>query len=199
MPAIKTIKRCHWCSDDPLYQKYHDTEWGVPVYTDRKLFEKIILEGAQAGLSWITILKKRANYRKAFDRFNPEIIARYNKRKIESLLKNEGIVRNRLKVEGTVKNAKAYLKMRETEGKLKDFLWDFVDGKPIINKWKSLKEMPATTDISTAMSKELKKRGFTFVGPTICYSLMQSMGLVNDHTIDCFRYKEINSLIKEKK
>lgn len=189
---------CPWCGSDPLYVKYHDTEWGVPVYNDRKLFEKIILEGAQAGLSWITVLKKRAHYRKVFDRFNPEIIARYNKRKIESLLKDPGIIRNRLKVEGTVKNARAYLELHEKEGKFKDFVWNFVDGKPIINKWKSLKQIPATTDISIAMSKALKKRGFTFVGPTICYSFMQSMGLVNDHTTDCFRYKEINKLIKNK-
>ena len=189
---------CSWCGSDPAYVKYHDTEWGVPVYNDRKLFEKIILEGAQAGLSWITVLKKRAHYRKVFDKFNPEIIARYNKRKIESLLKDPGIIRNRLKVEGTVKNARAYLELREQQGKFKDFVWDFVDGQPIINKWKSLKQMPATTDISIAMSKALKKRGFTFVGPTICYSFMQSMGLVNDHTIDCFRYKEINKLIKNK-
>ena len=194
--TIKQPKRCSWCSDDPIYQKYHDTEWGVPVYTDRKLFEKIILEGAQAGLSWITILKKRANYRKAFDRFNPEIIAKYNKKKITELMNNEGIVRNRLKIEGTVKNAKAYLAMREEGIKLKDYVWDFVDGKPIINKWKSLKQIPVTTEISNAMSKDLKKRGFTFVGPTICYSFMQSMGLVNDHSVDCFRYKEINKLSK---
>ena len=202
MPAtkkpLKSIKRCKWCSDDPLYQKYHDTEWGVPVHNDRKLFEKIILEGAQAGLSWITILKKRAHYRKVFDKFNPEIIARYNKRKIESLLNDAGIVRNRLKVEGTVKNAKAYLKLRETDGKLKDFVWDFVDGEPIINKWETLKDIPVTTDISIAMSKALKQRGFTFVGPTICYSFMQSMGLVNDHSTECFRYKEINNLTKKK-
>lgn len=200
MPSVKKQtkqpKRCTWCSDDPLYQKYHDTEWGVPVYTDRKLFEKIILEGAQAGLSWITILKKRQNYRKAFDRFNPEIIAGYNKKKITELMNNEGIVRNRLKIEGTVKNAQAYLAMREEGIKLKDFVWDFVEGKPIINKWKSLKQIPVTTDISNAMSKALKKRGFTFVGPTICYSFMQSMGLVNDHSVDCFRYKEINKLTK---
>ena len=189
-------KRCTWPGNEPVYVKYHDTEWGVPVYNDRKLFEKLILEGAQAGLSWITILKKRAHYRKVFDRFNPEIIARYNKRKIESLLKDPGIVRNRLKVEGTVKNARAYLELREKEGKFKDFIWDFVDGEPIINKWKTLKQLPAVTDISKDMSKALKKRGFTFVGPTICYSFMQSMGLVNDHTTDCFRYKEINKLNK---
>ena len=198
MEANKKVKRCTWCGDDPLYIKYHDTEWGVPVYNDRKLFEKIILEGAQAGLSWITVLKKRAHYRKVFDKFNPEIIARYNKRKIESLLKDPGIIRNRLKVEGTVKNARAFLELREKEGKFKDFIWNFVDGEPIINKWKTLKQLPATTEISQTMSKELKKRGFTFVGPTICYSFMQSMGLINDHTTDCFRHKEINKIIKDK-
>jgi len=188
--------RCEWLNEDPLYIRYHDKEWGVPVYNDRKLFEKIILEGAQAGLSWITVLKKRAHYRKVFDKFNPEIIARYNKRKVESLLNDAGIIRNRLKVEGTIKNARAYLQLRETEGKFKDFIWNFVDGKPVVNKWKTLKQIPATTDISNAMSKELKKRGFTFVGPTICYSFMQSMGLVNDHTTNCFRYHEINKLSK---
>ena len=195
--ATREINTCPWCGTDPLYVKYHNTEWGVPVYNDRKLFEKIILEGAQAGLSWITILKKRAHYRKVFDKFNPEMIARYNKRKIETLLNDAGIVRNRLKVEGTVKIARAFLELRVKEGKFKDFIWDFVDGKPIINKWKNLKQIPVTTDISNQMSKALKKRGFTFVGPTICYSFMQSMGLVNDHTTDCFRYKEINNLIKE--
>jgi len=188
--------RCEWLNDDPLYIRYHDKEWGVPVYNDRKLFEKIILEGAQAGLSWITVLKKRAHYRKVFDKFNPEVIARYNKRKVESLLNDAGIIRNRLKVEGTIKNAQAYLQLRESEGKFKDFIWNFVNGKPIVNKWKSLKQIPAITDISNTMSKELKKRGFTFVGPTICYSFMQSMGLVNDHTTDCFRYHEINKLSK---
>ncbi len=192
MPNKDTTHRCSWCGNDPLYVKYHDTEWGVPVYNDRKLFEKLILEGAQAGLSWITVLKKRAHYRKVFDRFNPEIIARYNKRKIEALLKDAGIIRNRLKVEGTVKNARAFLELREKEGKFKDFIWNFVDGDPIINKWKTLKQLPATTAISEKMSKTLKKKGFTFVGPTICYSFMQSMGLVNDHTIRCFRHKEVN-------
>ena len=189
---------CLWCGTEPIYVKYHNTEWGVPVYNDRKLFEKIILEGAQAGLSWITVLKKRAHYRKVFDKFNPEIIARYNKPKIETLLNDAGIIRNRLKVEGTVKNARAYLELREKEGKFSNFVWGFVDGTPIINKYKALKQIPATTEISVAMSKALKKRGFTFVGPTICYSFMQSMGLVNDHTTDCFRYKEINKLIKDK-
>jgi DNA-3-methyladenine glycosylase I len=182
--------RCEWCEGDPLYQKYHDKEWGVPITNDRKLFEMLILEGAQAGLSWITILKKRAHYRKVFDKFNPELIARYNKRKISALLNDPGIIRNRLKVEGTVKNARAYLELKQ-EGKFSNFLWQFVDGKPIVNKWKTMKKIPALTRESEAMSKELKKRGFTFVGPTICYAFMQSVGMVNDHTTDCFRYSEV--------
>lgn len=184
-------KRCEWCVVDPLYQKYHDKEWGVPITNDRKLFEMLTLEGAQAGLSWITILKKRPHYRKVFEKFNPELIARYNKRKIATLLNDPGIVRNRLKVEGTVKNARAYLELKEQEGKFSTFLWRFVDGTPIMNKWKNMKQIPATTKESEAMSKELKKRGFTFVGPTICYAFMQSVGMVNDHTTDCFRYREI--------
>ena len=163
----------------------------MPVYNDRKLFEMLILEGAQAGLSWITVLKKRPHYRKVFDGFNPAIIADYNKKKIRQLLQDPGIIRNRLKVEGTVRNAQAYLQLRETEGKLSDFLWEFVDGEPIINRWRNLKQVPASTDISNAMSKELKKRGFTFVGSTICYAFMQSVGMVNDHTIDCYRHSEL--------
>ena len=185
------LKRCEWCAGDPLYEKYHDKEWGVPIVNDRKLFEMLILEGAQAGLSWITILKKRNHYRKVFDKFNPEIIARYNKRKVSTLLNDPGIIRNRLKVEGTVKNARAYLKLKELEGTFSSFLWQFVDGRPVINKWKSLKNIPTATKQSEAMSKELKKRGFTFVGPTICYAFMQSAGMVNDHTTDCFRYSEL--------
>ena len=184
-------KRCSWCGTDPVYVRYHDKEWGVPVYSERKLFEMLILEGAQAGLSWITVLKKRPHYRKVFDRFNPEVIALYNRKKIQQLLNDPGIIRNRLKVEGTVKNAQAYLRLRESEGKLADFLWQFVDGEPVINRWRTLKQVPAKTIESDAMSKELKKRGFTFVGSTICYALMQSVGMVNDHTTDCFRYSEL--------
>lgn len=185
------LKRCEWCAGDPLYEKYHDKEWGVPIVNDRRLFEMLILEGTQAGLSWITILKKRNHYRKVFDKFNPEIIARYSKRKVSTLLNDQGIVRNRLKIEGTIKNARAYLELQEQEGKFSDFLWQFVDGRPVINKWKSLKNIPTATKQSEAMSKELKKRGFTFVGPTICYAFMQSVGMVNDHTTDCFRYSEL--------
>lgn len=185
------LKRCEWCAGDPLYEKYHDKEWGVPIVNDRKLFEMLILEGAQAGLSWITILKKRNHYRKVFDKFNPEAIASYNKYKVSTLLSDPGIVRNRLKVEGTIKNARAYLRLKEQEGKFSIFLWQFVDGKPVINKWKCVNNIPASTKQSEAMSKELKKRGFTFVGPTICYAFMQSVGMVNDHTTDCFRYPEL--------
>ena len=189
------ISRCEWCGTDPVYVRYHDKEWGLPVFSDRKLFEMLILEGAQAGLSWITVLKKRPHYRKVFDKFNPEKIARYNKRKINSLLNDPGIIRNRLKIEGTVKNAQAYLMLKESEGRLSDFLWGFVDGEPIQNKWRSLSQIPAKTLESDTMSKELKNRGFTFVGSTICYAFMQAVGMANDHTTNCFRHKEIKALI----
>lgn len=185
------IRRCQWAGDDPLYQKYHDEEWGIPSYDDRHLFEMLILEGAQAGLSWITILRKRENYRQAFDQFDPEKIARYNARKIESLLKNEGIIRNRLKIEATITNAKMYLDVLDNAGSFSDFIWQFVGGKPIVNHWRTLKDVPATTPQSDRMSKELKKRGFKFVGPTICYAFMQAVGMVNDHTVDCFRHKQV--------
>ena len=181
----KPVTRCAWVSDDPLYVKYHDLEWGIPVYSDRKLFEMLILEGAQAGLSWITILKKRAHYRKVFDRFDPKKIALYDKRKVNSLLKDPGIVRNRLKVESTIINAQRCLDLREQEGRFSDFLWQFVDGKPVVNKWRTLGEVPAKTAQSDAMSKALKARGFKFAGTTICYAFMQAVGMVNDHTVDC--------------
>lgn len=192
----KEIKRCQWVGDDPHYIDYHDVEWGVPVYDDRLLFEFIILEGAQAGLSWITILKKRDSYRDAFANFDPEKIARFNKRKIESLLKNEGIVRNRLKVESAVRNAKAFLEIQDSYGSFSEYQWQFVDKKPIQNRWKKLKEVPAKTAESEALSKDLKKRGFNFVGPTIMYAHMQAVGMVNDHTTDCFRYKQIKAMAK---
>lgn len=185
-------KRCVWCGSDPVYVSYHDKEWGVPLYNDRKLFEMLNLEGAQAGLSWITILRKRPHYRVVFDRFDPIKIAGYDRRKINTLLKDPGIVRNRLKVEGTVRNAHAYLELKANTGKFSEFLWQFVDGKPIVNHWRHLKQVPARTSQSDAMSKELKRRGFTFVGSTICYAFMQAVGMVNDHTTDCFRYREIN-------
>ena len=183
--------RCEWCGTDPLYIKYHDEEWGVPVHDDRKLFEFLILEGAQAGLSWITILKKRENYIKAFDNFDPVKVSRYSEKKIEKLLQNPGIVRNKLKINSAVGNAKAFLKIQKEYGSFDKYIWSFVGGKPIINKWKSLKEIPAITKESDAMSKDLKKHGFKFVGSTICYAFMQAVGMVNDHTVKCFRYKEL--------
>lgn len=188
---MNEIKRCKWSTSDPIYVKYHDKEWGVPVHNDRKLFEMIVLDGAQAGLSWLTILKKRVNYRKAFDNFDPRKIAMYDKRKVGQLLKNDGIVRNKLKVESAVTNAKAFLKVKEEFGSFDRYIWQFVGGKKIVNSRKTLKEIPATSLESDAMSKDLKARGFKFVGSTICYAFMQAAGLVNDHTIDCFRYKEL--------
>lgn len=185
------MQRCKWVGTEPLYIKYHDKEWGKPVYSDRKLFEMLILEGAQAGLSWITILKKRNGYRDAFDRFDPNKISKYNQAKIRALLSNPGIVRNRLKIEATVGNARAYLELRDKEGKFSDFLWQFVDGRPIVNNWTSINQVPAKTVVSDVMSKELKKRGFKFVGSTICYAFMQAVGMVNDHSRACFRRKQI--------
>lgn len=184
-------KRCGWCSDDPLYQKYHDTEWGVPLHNERALFEFLCLEGAQAGLSWITILKKRENYRLAFDNFDAEKIAQYDDKKIEELLQNKGIVRNKLKVNAFVNNAKCYLEMKEKGESLDTFFWNFVDGQTIQNSWATLAEMPAYTALSDQICKELKQRGFKFVGGTICYAFMQAIGMVNDHTTDCFRYQEL--------
>jgi len=183
--------RCWWCGDDELYQQYHDYEWGVPVHDDRLLFEFICLEGAQAGLSWITILRKRENYRRLFDQFDAQKIARYNDTKIASLLADPGIVRNKLKVNGFVKNARAYLDMLDHGETLDDYLWSYVDGVSLQNKRNSMGEIPANTPLSDAMSKDLKKRGFTFVGSTICYAFMQAAGLVNDHVTDCFRHAEL--------
>ena len=181
------MKRCLWAGDDPLYQKYHDEEWGVPSYDDQHLFEMLILEGAQAGLSWITILRKRENYRKAFDNFDAKKIARYSEKKIEKLLLNPGIVRNRLKVNATVTNAKLFLDIQKQQGRFADYIWSFVGGKPIVNKWKKIEDIPVTTDESDAMSKDLKKRGFKFVGSTICYAYMQAVGMVDDHVVGCVR------------
>ena len=180
--------RCEWCGDDPLYQQYHDEEWGVPVYDDQTLFEMINLEGAQAGLSWITILRKRENYRKAFDHFDAKKMARYSDKKIEKLLSDPGIVRNRLKVNAFITNARLYLEMQKNGESFSEYLWTFVGGQPIINHRKSMKDVPVTTEQSDAMSKSLKKRGFKFVGSTICYAFMQAAGMVNDHTVDCFRH-----------
>jgi DNA-3-methyladenine glycosylase I len=181
------MPRCPWAGTDPLYVRYHDEEWGVPVHDDRKLFEMLILEGAQAGLSWITILRKRPAYRRAFDRFDARKIARYDARKIRSLLADPGIVRNRLKVEGTVKNARAFLAVREAFGAFDDYIWRFVDGRPKRNRPRSMADVPATTPESDAMSRDLKQRGFTFVGSTICYAFMQATGMVDDHLVGCPR------------
>jgi DNA-3-methyladenine glycosylase I len=183
--------RCTWAGTDPIYIAYHDTEWGVPLHDDRKLFEFLILEGAQAGLSWITILKKRQNYRDAFDDFNPRKIARYDSRIIKQLLSNPGIIRNKLKIEAAVQNARSFLSIRKEFSSFDAYLWQFVGGKTRKNRWKTISDIPACSAESEAMSKDLKKRGFKFVGPTICYALMQAVGLVNDHTLDCFRYNEV--------
>jgi DNA-3-methyladenine glycosylase I len=184
--------RCGWSTSDPLYIKYHDNEWGKPLHNDRKLFEMLVLEGMQAGLSWITILKKRKNFREAFDNFDPKKVVKYSSRKINQLLKNDGIIKNRLKIESAIKNAEAFLKVQKEFGSFDKYIWQFVNGKPIINKRKASKGIPAKTEESIIMSKGLLSRGFKFVGPTICYAYMQSAGMVNDHVIDCFRYKEVN-------
>ena len=183
--------RCWWCGDDALYQQYHDEEWGVPVRDERELFEFLCLEGAQAGLSWITILRKRENYRRAFDNFDAERIARYDEARIEALLQDPGIVRNRLKVNGFVKNARAWLQLKEQGLDPVEYLWNFVDGEPLQPDRQSNAEVPANTPISDAMSRDLKKRGFTFVGSTICYAFMQAAGLVNDHLVECFRHQQL--------
>ena len=185
------VNRCEWASGDPLMEKYHDEEWGTPKRDDRRLFEDLILDGAQAGLSWLTILRKRENYREAFDNFDPAKVADYDEAKIEELLSNPGIVRNRQKINSAIKNAKAFLKVQEEFGSFDAYIWGFVDGKPIQHSWQTMSELPAKTDLSKTISKDLKKRGFSFVGPTIIYAFMQAVGIVNDHTVDCFRYREI--------
>ncbi len=193
MPAKSTDrKRCGWVGKDPLYEEYHDREWGVPLRDDAQLFEMIILEGAQAGLSWITVLKKRENYRRAFDQFDAGKIARYDGRKKRVLLSDAGIIRNRLKIDATIGNARAFLHIVDEFGSFSDYLWDFVDGRPIVNSWRRLSQVPVSTEKSDALSKALKKRGFKFVGTTICYSFMQAVGMVNDHTRDCFRYSQVS-------
>jgi len=189
-----TIKRCSWPGSDDLYVRYHDEEWGVPEWSDRALFEKLILDGFQAGLSWITILRKREEFRSAFDGFDPRKIARYNERKIEKLLANPGIIRHRGKIEATIGNAKSWIQIMEKEGGFSPFLWDFVDGRPKTNKWRSMKEVPTETEVSKKMSKALKQKGFKFCGPTIVYAFMQAVGMVNDHTVACFRHKECQKL-----
>ena len=190
-PEVSHKARCAWPGDDPLYCAYHDQEWGVPLHDDQRLFEFLILEGAQAGLSWITILRKRDNYRAAFDDFDPMRVASYDHNKIESLLENAGIVRNRLKVQSAVINAQKFLDVQAEFGSFDRFIWQFVDGVPKQNNWRSLADIPAITPESDAMSKELKRRGFKFVGSTICYAHMQATGMVNDHTTNCFRHKHL--------
>ncbi len=185
------VIRCTWCGDTELYKFYHDKEWGVPVHDDKILFEFLCLEGAQAGLSWITILRKRAYYRKVYDDFDVQKIAQYDEAKNAELLQDAGIIRNKLKVAGFVKNAKAFIKVQEEFGSFDAYIWQFVNGVPIQNNFKTLEECPAVTVISDLMAKDLKKRGFTFVGSTICYAFMQAIGMVNDHTVDCFRHKEV--------
>lgn len=182
-------KRCAWVTDDPLYINYHDHEWGVPIYDEQLLFEFLILEGVQAGLSWITVLKKRDNYRIAFDNFDPQKIARYNQKKIDALLTNPGIIRNRLKIEASITNAKAFLAVKKECGSFTDYIWQFVNGQPVKNHWQSSKQVPTSHQYAENMSKDLKKHGFKFVGSTICYAFMQAVGMVNDHTKDCFCYK----------
>ncbi len=184
------LKRCEWCGDDPLYIKYHDEEWGIPVHDERKLFEMLILEGAQAGLSWITILRKRENYLKAFDNFEPEAVAKYDEKKFNELMSNPGIVRNRLKIRAAIKSAKLFLEIQKEYGSFDKYIWQFVYYQQILNNWKSIKDIPATSEESDNMSKALKKRGFSFVGSTICYSFMQAVGMVGDHIVDCHRYKK---------
>lgn len=190
------ISRCPWAGTDPLYIRYHDAEWGVPVHDDRRLFEFIVLEGAQAGLSWLTILKKRENYRRAFDRFEPEKVARYGEAKIARLMSDPGIVKNRRKIEAAVNNARAFLKVREAFGSFGRYMWQFTGGRPIQHRFETMAQVPARTPESEAMSRDLKRRGFTFVGPTICYAHMQAVGMVNDHLVGCFRHREVAGLAK---
>ncbi len=186
----ETKKRCEWAGND-LAIKYHDEEWGVPLHDDRRLFEFLILEGAQAGLSWDTILAKRENYREAFDNFDPIKVAKYDEKKKEELLQNAGIVRNRLKIKSAIQNANAFIETQKEFGSFDKYIWSFVDGKPVKNRYKKISDVPAKTEISDAMSKDLKKRGFNFVGSTICYAFMQATGMVNDHVVSCFRYSEV--------
>jgi len=192
--ASKTKRRCEWGTVSQLYIDYHDNEWGVPIHDDRTLFEFLILEGAQAGLSWETVLKKRENYRKAFSNFDPVKVSRYSDKKVEALMGNKGIIRNRLKITSAINNANRFIEIQKEFGSFDTYIWQFVNGKPITNRFKSIQEIPATTKESDAMSKDLKKRGFKFVGPTICYAHMQATGMVNDHIVGCFRYKEIKAL-----
>jgi DNA-3-methyladenine glycosylase I len=191
MRKTKSQDRCSWCGEDTLYVAYHDLEWGVPLHNDNKLFEFLILEGAQAGLSWLTILKKRDAYRKAYYQFDVEKVARFNSRSIERLLNNPGIVRNRLKIEASIDNARAFLEVQDEVGSFDKFIWQYVDHRPRQNHWRRLRDIPVSTSESKQMSQDLQQRGFRFVGPTICYAFMQAVGMVNDHVADCFRYKQV--------
>ena len=187
------MKRCEWCESSEIYMKYHDAEWGVPVYDDQKHFEFLVLESAQAGLSWITILKKRENYRKAYDNFDPKKVARYTDAKKAKLMADPGIVRNRLKIESSINNAKLFLDIQKEFGSFSDYIWSFTKGKPVTGKWKELSEIPARTELSDTISADLKKRGFKFLGSVIMYSHLQATGIVNDHITSCYRYKEIKN------
>ncbi len=190
---VKMLKRCAWVKDDPIYIDYHDHEWGLPIYDERLLFEFLNLEGMQAGLSWLTILKKRDNYRQCFDNFDAKKIAKYDQKKIEKLLVNSGIIRNKLKIHAIIANANAFIEIKKKSESFSNYIWSFVDGKPLQNHWTNLRQVPATSLISDRLSKDLKKRGFKFVGSTICYAFMQAVGMVNDHTVDCFRYHEVKN------
>lgn len=187
------MNRCAWCEKEDIYIEYHDKEWGVPVFDDRKQFEFIVLESAQAGLSWLTILKRRENYRKAYDNYDPEKVAQYDDLKIEELMNNVGIIRNRRKIEASINNAKIFLEIQKEFGSFSNYIWAFVDNKSIVNKHESISEVPATTELSDKVSKELKKRGFKFMGSTIVYAHLQAVGIINDHITTCFRYEEVNS------
>lgn len=185
------MNRCEWCGEDELYVKYHDEEWGVPVHDERKHFEFLVLESAQAGLSWITILRKRENYREAYDNFEPEIVAEYDESKVKELVNNSGIIRNRRKIEASINNAKRFLEIQKEFGTFDKYIWSFTDGKVIKNSWKTMGEIPATSELSDWVSKDMKKRGFKFIGTTIIYAHLQAIGIINDHKIDCFRYDEV--------
>ncbi|KZL90333.1 DNA-3-methyladenine glycosylase I [Clostridium magnum] len=191
------MERCPWCGTDPIYVKYHDEEWGTPIHNDLKHFEFLVLESAQAGLSWITVLKKRSNYKSAYDDFDPIKVAAYSEEKISELLRNAGIIRNRRKIEASINNAKMFLNIQREFGSFDNYIWKFVNYKPLVNKWKDISEVPATSNLSDEISKDLKKRGFKFVGSTIIYSYLQATGLINDHIVTCFRYDDLSTTIKE--
>lgn len=192
MTSPKNITRCEWSVSDPLYIQYHDEEWGVPLHDEQKLFEFLVLEGMQAGLSWLTILRKRENFRKAFDNFDVNKVARYNERKIAKLLDDAGIIRNRQKILATIGNARAFLEVQDEFGSFDQYIWGFVNGKPVVNQWTTLQEIPVKTPLSETISKDLLQRGFRFVGPTIVYAHMQATGMVNDHLVTCHRYRQVN-------